>query len=71
VVEVPDQGPDDRDEHGAPLAAHNHNGGGDRVCCHCGQSERPGEPVHEVWVADEGRPFLLHRRCEAEWLRDA
>jgi len=75
VVAVPDLGEDDLDEHGVPKVARPQpSDGGEpavRHCIHCGEPERPDEPVHEVWVADEGRPFLLHRRCEAEWLRDA
>jgi Protein of unknown function (DUF3631) len=42
------------------------NGKG-KVCDHCGRPERPGDPVQEVWVADEGRPFLLHRQCQRGW----
>jgi hypothetical protein len=36
------------------------------VCVHCGEPERPGEPVQEVHV--DGECYLLHRRCENGWL---
>jgi hypothetical protein len=74
-VDVPDPGPEDLDEHGAPRAAHAQPSHGEpglsaRRCVHCGEPERPGEPVQDVWVGDEGRAFPLHRRCEDEWLKE-
>jgi hypothetical protein len=38
-----------------------------RVCVHCGEPERPGDPVQECALGDD-RPHLLHRSCQAEWL---
>jgi putative DNA primase/helicase len=37
-----------------------------RVCQHCGVPERPGDPVQQCFV--EGEQYLLHRRCQADWL---
>ena len=40
------------------------------VCVHCGEPERPGDPVQECAVGDGGL-HLLHRHCQAEWLGDS
>jgi hypothetical protein len=40
------------------------------VCVHCGEPERPGDPVQECAVGD-GELYLLHRHCQAEWLGDS
>src|SRR5262249_5704687 len=37
-----------------------------RACEHCGGSERPDDPVLEVWIAGEQR--WLHRGCQSAWL---
>jgi hypothetical protein len=36
------------------------------VCEHCGNRERPGDPVQSCWV--EGDERLLHAGCQQEWL---
>jgi len=68
MVPVPDLGADPLDEHGMPRA--DNGGQAERICVHCGEPARPGEPVCDVWVGDEGRAFPLHRRCEDEWLKE-
>jgi hypothetical protein len=35
-------------------------------CEHCGDPERPGDPVQSCWV--EGGEHLLHVGCQKEWL---
>jgi hypothetical protein len=38
------------------------------VCEHCGDPERPGNPVQSCWV--EGDEHLLHAGCQQEYLGD-
>ena len=38
-----------------------------RVCVHCGEPERPGDPVQECELGGDGL-YLLHRHCQDEWL---
>jgi hypothetical protein len=43
------------------------DGGEDaKVCEHCGEPERPGDPVQECWV--DGGCYRLHHDCQNEWL---
>jgi putative DNA primase/helicase len=39
-----------------------------RVCEHCGDPERPNNPVQSCSV--EGEDHLLHARCQVEWMGD-
>jgi hypothetical protein len=38
------------------------------VCEHCGDPERPDNPVQSCWF--EGDEHLLHAGCQREWMGD-
>jgi hypothetical protein len=51
-------GSDDSDDSDDKMQHRSGRGG---VCRHCGASDRPGDPVQEVWI--DGEQHLLHRGC--------
>jgi Protein of unknown function (DUF3631) len=58
---------DGKGENGDSRVCAEQDGPFPRVCVHCGEPERPGDPVQECALGDD-RPLLLHRHCQAEWL---